>query len=191
MYKVEDVKKMIGGVSDDKLNSAVSKGALKLSDDQINTVSFVFWLCYLAERDIGFVISESWKKLAEMFGVEAIKPAKKFLTEYVFGKDKEKDIENLDFLTEKIRVYQGCHGSNNVTKILWEINRLRNDVSHGRIDALIYAERSLLLREVKEKLLIDYMEAVNNPDHSKPTFRDDLKLDLGYTEEIKKILLNF
>ena len=187
MYKVEDVKKMIGGVSDDKLNSAVSKGALKLSDDQINTVSFVFWLCYLAERDIGFVISESWKKLAEMFGVEAIKPAKKFLTEYVFGKDKEKDIENL----EKIRVYQGCHGSNNVTKILWEINRLRNDVSHGRIDALIYAERSLLLREVKEKLLIDYMEAVNNPDHSKPTFRDDLKLDLGYTEEIKKILLNF
>jgi hypothetical protein len=43
MYKVEDVKKMIGSVSEEKLNSAVSKGALKLSDDQINAVSFVFW----------------------------------------------------------------------------------------------------------------------------------------------------
>ena len=190
MYKVEDVKKMIGSVSDDKLNSAVSKGALKLSDDQINAVSFVFWLCYLAERDIGFVISEPWKKLAEMFGVEAIKPAKKFLSEYVFGKDKEKDIENLDFLTEKIRVYQGCYGSNNVTKILWEINRLRNDVSHGRIDALVYEGNSLLLRNVKEKLLMDYMEAVNNPDHSKSPLQEDLKLESSDIEEIKKILSN-
>lgn len=53
---LEELKKLVTQTSGDLLNKSFLQGALKLSDEQINTLIFVYGLCYLAERDIGEMI---------------------------------------------------------------------------------------------------------------------------------------
>ncbi len=75
-------------------------------------------------------------------------------------------VDNLEYFTDKIRLYEGMSGKNNVTGILWKLKKIRDDISHGRIHALAYEGKDLLLRATKEKILMDYLRAVNKPDHS-------------------------
>jgi len=58
MSSLDLFKQTIKTVSDDKLNETISKGALKLTDEQIATVSFVFWLVYMAEIDLKDILSK-------------------------------------------------------------------------------------------------------------------------------------
>ena len=66
-----EFEKIMKNVPDDRFNEGISKGALKLSDEQVATVSFIFWITYMAEKDLGDVISTPWaliKKYAENNG---------------------------------------------------------------------------------------------------------------------------
>lgn len=189
-------------VPEERLNQAISKGALHLSDEQVDTVSFVFWFCYLAEKDLEAVIKNPLALLEKTTRPEVLAETKRQINEQVFGTTKnpsledclkdipnevaekiratvkeryqEKrsvDIDNLPYFADKIRLYEGLFGHNNVALVLWKINDVRKDLSHLRVDELTYEGRSFSLRGTKEKALGDYLTAVRNPDTSKSPFK--------------------
>lgn len=61
MVNIELFEKTMKEISDKEFNESIPKGALKLDDNQIQAVSFVFWLVYMAENDLNYVISEAWE----------------------------------------------------------------------------------------------------------------------------------
>jgi hypothetical protein len=208
-YSIEDLKKIIGATSDDRLNFAISKGHLKLSDDEIGTVSFLFWLCYSAEIDLDAAIKIPWEIISKSTKPEVVRLARERMEQFVFGAPKsdiefneilkkipvdtadqikrtikenfdlkrKRGIDGLESLTDKIAFYQAIFGENNVTKVLWEIKRIRNDISHNRIKELTYKDNNLYLRSTKEEILIDYLGATLNPDHSHSPFEKSLLSD--------------
>lgn len=97
-FTVDQVKAMLKEVPDKKLNEAVIKGVLKLSDEEIDTLMFVFGLCYLAERDMEAVLTEPWKKLEQMFPPETVNRAKEILNDFL-SREKEGEPTLDDVLT--------------------------------------------------------------------------------------------
>ena len=83
-----------------------------------------------------------------------------------FSPKKNRTMDNLDFLTDKIIFYEKNFGDKKLTGILWEIHRLRNDISHGRFESLLYNGENLYEEKTQKKLLLDYLDAMSNPDHS-------------------------
>ncbi|MBU6141509.1 hypothetical protein KGO95_00130 [Patescibacteria group bacterium] len=219
-YSVDDLKKMIPGVSEEKFLVVISKGVLKLNDEEINTITFVFFLCLLAELNMGAVLTEPWKQIENISSFEKVKEAKKLLNEFITDKkfteppldevlkglpneiaskiravvidryrDKSiLDMDNLNTFGDKILAYQAIKSKNNVTKILWILKGMRDDISHGRIMELKYEGQLLVNRKVKEKLLIDYMEAFSNPDHTKSNLSSHLQFTEEEHREIQRLL---
>lgn len=184
---IEAFIKIMKKVPGKKFNETISKGALHMTDKQINTVSFVFWFCYMAETDLESILIEAWQKSSQSFSTKVNKQAKKTLKEMVFGKKdlelnnflkkispeiatkitstikqnyipkRDFDIENLEYFSDKIKILEAIVGENEQTKILWKINTIRNDISHNRISTLKYNSKNLSLRKTREKLLVDYL----------------------------------
>lgn len=184
---VDAFKEIMKGVSDEKFNETFSKGMLKLTDEQINTIQSVFFLCYMAEKDLEEVLTRAWQVATPHFSPEVNAQAKETLKEMVFGKrdlkldnalvglsqevitkikqavkqgyieKRDFDIEKLEYFTDKIKIYEAMFGRNERTRLLWKINDIRNDISHNRIDQLTYNDEDLCLRETKEKLLTEYL----------------------------------
>jgi hypothetical protein len=153
--EIEILKKLIDVNSEDKLNNVVANGILGLSDEEINTVSFIFWFCYLVETDLNDVLTNCWKEALNKYNKNIQDEAVKIIKEKVF-KDKNKNIDNLEYFSDKIKFYIFSKGKNGLSKLLWKVNDIRNNLSHNRIDELEYKNRSLYLKETKKELLIDY-----------------------------------
>lgn len=164
------LKKMLSESTDLKLNHVISRGILKLNEDQIQTASFVFWLCYMAEKDLNDILKESWliSKEKSCPNPEVEKGVWKLLNSKISG-DRELNIDNLDYFSDKIKIHRVLIGDNERTKIYWKLNDIRNALSHNKLDQLDYLGQSLYLRETKEKILYDYFYAlsVDNLGHSK------------------------
>ncbi|MDO9230962.1 MAG: hypothetical protein Q7U36_00565 [bacterium] len=159
----DNLKLIIESVSDEKFNETISKGALKLNDNQIQTVSFIFWLCYMAENDLNDVLKQAWQLSTEITNPEISESDQKILLK-TFSKKDNFDINNLEYFADKIKIHEAMC-DDNLTKLLWKLNELRNDISHNRINKLGYNGQSLFLREIKEKILFDYFELF---EHYKP-----------------------
>lgn len=222
-FSFEDLKKMIPGKIDEEFIAALSKGVLKLTQDEINTLMFVFFLCHIAERDIAAVFEGTFEKLSKITTPEVLQKSKEQINEFISGKKftepmledllkelpedmrdkirasvkdryREKsmlDIDNLQTFGEKVLAYQTIYSENNVSKILWKLKKIRDDISHGRILELTYEKESLMQRSTKEKLFFDYMNAVNQPEHQKSGLRDHIKLteeQKNRMEEMEKLL---
>lgn len=154
-FMIDDLKLKMKEVSDEMFNETISKGALQLSDNQIQAVSFAFWLCYMAEKDLNDVIKQAWE-LSVISHPETSEYVQKILLKTLSKKEKF-DINNLKYFSDKIKVHSViCN--DDFTKMLWKLNDIRNDISHNRIDKLEYDGQSLSLREVKEKILLDYFK---------------------------------
>lgn len=99
--------------------------------------------------------------------MEDIDKISTFLKKNYLKKRPFTGIEDLPFFIDKIRVYEFLVGKNNHVKLLYKINNIRNDLSHGRIDTLTYNKQSLFLRTTKEALVEDYFEAIFEGDLTK------------------------
>ena len=174
MELFEFFKNNIENVSDKQINEAISKGALKMNDEQITTVSFVFWLVYMAETDLNDIINKSLITTISILSPEVTKKVKEILNDEIKGK-KKIDINNPECFSDKVKIYEAFYGKTERTKLLWKLNDIRNDLSHNRIDNLKYKEKPLSLRKTKEKILIDYFETAFQMDHSKSKFADFIK----------------
>ena len=160
------MKEKIEQGSDEQLNDAISRGALKLTDVQIATVSFVFWLVYMAEIDLHHVMSSAWKESGSMFSDDINKVAKEMLQKYV-PNGKKIDPDNLEYFSDKITLAEALVGKNDWVELLYKLKTLRNYISHNRIDDLKYNDEPLTDRKTKEKILFDYFETSIQLDFSK------------------------
>lgn len=181
MDPLELLKKKAREGTEVQLNETISKGALKLTDEQTGTVSFVFWLVYMAETDLNDVISEAWQLAKKTASPEVQATAKQMLEDMIKG-ERKIDIENLEYFVDKIKVYEAMFGKNKHSKLFWKLNDIRNDLSHNRIDGLKYEGLSLSLRSTKEKVLFDYFDTMNETDSSKSKFWN------SFTPEEKKVI---
>lgn len=156
---LERMKAEIGKASDDKLIGTISKGILKLSDQQINTISFVFWLVYMAETDLEMLIKSAWSFACHGFSDDVKQGANEILQERYQG-SRVVDMNKLDFFLDKIVVLESLYGKDARVKMLYKLHDLRNDISHNRISNLMYEGLSLSERPAKEKIIIDYFETL-------------------------------
>lgn len=140
-----------------------------MNDQQIGLVSFAFWLVYMAETDLNDITQRAWTLSKSFSSPEVSKVAKEMLANMIGGK-KPIDIDNLEYFSDKIKVYQAMFGENDRTKLLWALNDIRNNLSHNRIEKMQYNGQSLAIRETKEKILNDYFATALAVDTSKPDF---------------------
>lgn len=173
MDKLELLLKALKKGSEQQLNETISKGALKMSDQQITTVSFAFWLVFMAETDLNDITKKAWTLSGLFYSPEETTKAKLILTEMVGGK-RSIDIDNLEYFSDKIKIYQAMFGENDRTKLLWKLNTIRNDLSHNRINELQYDKHPLFERETKEKILTDYFATALASDISQSEFWNSL-----------------
>ncbi len=131
-----------------------------------------FWLCYLVEIELNDVLTNCWDNAIKSADKVVKKESIKILKKKVF-KDENKNIDNLEYFRDKIKLYIFAKGESKLSKILWKINDIRNDLSHNRIDKLEYKNRSLYLKEAKKELLIDYLTLMN---------RDEFVFDGSYKD---------
>ena len=168
---IDELKDAVKKVSDNKLIETFSKGALKLTDEQINTVSFVFWLCYMAETDLNAVLLKAWDMAQKVCQF----PNQEEVNQVI--KDMGIDLDKLEYFSQKISLYEKMFGKIARVKLFWKLNTIRNDLSHNRIDSLTYNGESLMLRATKEKIITDYFETSLNSDFSKSKIWNSLTLE--------------
>lgn len=170
MDPIELLRKKAKEGTEAQLNDAISKGALKLTDEQISTVSFVFWLVYMAETDLNDAITEAWQLSKKANADPMVQAAAKKMLGDMVGGERKIDIEKLEYFIDKIRVYEAMFGKNKRSKLFWKFNNIRNDLSHNRINDLKYDGANLALRETKEKILFDYFDTLKETDSEQSPF---------------------
>jgi len=177
MDPIGPLKKLLNESTDEQLNSMIPKGALKLSEEHITMVSFVFWLVYLAETDLNDSLVRAWKTSGPKFSPEVQMMAEEKLQELLAapacsacgtpGLGRKINIAEPKYFSDKIRLHQALMGKTGRTRLSWKLNDLRNQLGHTRIDDLSYGGISLTLRETKLKILSDYFDTVYEVDVSK------------------------
>ena len=170
---------------DNPLDEIISRAALKLDKNIITTINFIFWLCYMAEQDLDYCLQASWKLSKVAYPVDK-EISKLLLDKYKIKIEKiDPDVENYlpNKITfgDRIAIYESMAGKTDSIKMFWKLKKLRDCISHGRIDGLKYNNNNLYHRETQERLLLDYFNLqLNNNNLSKSKIWNDL------TEEDKK-----
>lgn len=198
MIEIEILKNVLEENRDKPIDEAISKGHLKLNDDLIETISFIFWLCYMAEIDLDETLRKAWEvsKMACPDNSET----KKYIKEK-FGIDlKYIDVNDTDYSSKEITfgnridILDKILGKTNRVKLLWKLKKIRDAISHTRIDNLKYNDNDLILRETKENLLLDYFRFQGEQDFSKSKIlsklSDEQKIEINQKFEEHKDKLN-
>lgn len=164
--KVERLEELVNADYDGKIYSLIPKGILRLDDQQIATVSFVFWVCHLAEVNMHTLIKHAWDVVEKAFSKEDSDAAQKLLDERIKDKFSKKgrkiDVKNLKYFGDKVKVINTLSGNTDYTNLLWILKDLRDNISHTRINDLQYKNRDLNDLKVQKTLLIDYVRAMEN-----------------------------
>lgn len=127
-FGVDEIKKLLAQTSDEKLNEILTKGVLRLSDNEIDTLMFVFCLCYKAELDIEAVLTVPWSKLAQKFSAETITRAKEILNVFLL---REKESEpTLDDALRGVDLEK----ANEIRKVVTAKYRIKNSIQIDRLD---------------------------------------------------------
>ncbi|CAN5739840.1 hypothetical protein BH11PAT2_BH11PAT2_00510 [soil metagenome] len=73
------------------------------------------------------------------------------------------DIRNITF-GDRIFFSEKLRGESAHTKFLWKVKKLRDDLSHGRIETLSYEGGNVFDKKVKAQMLTDYITLMNGID---------------------------
>lgn len=196
MKDIDLVIKLMHEGTDEQLRDFIPKGALLLSEEEINTVTFGFWTVFMAEKDLNSVIQMAWSSLLAETSEEELKECQSLLTNLIGQSStecpncghiilgREVNVAEPEYFSDKIKIVQALYGKNRRTEVLWKLNDIRNDISHNRIDRLQYNKNNLSLRSTKEQLIKDYLESAFEFDMSKSKVWD--ALDEKIKEEIMK-----
>jgi len=183
------VEKSFNESDESRLNESISKGALKLDDKQIALVSFIFWLCYMAEVDLTKSIIGAWKMANTFYPLDdATKTVIKEKYNIDVGKLTDEYLREKAVFGEKINISEILFGETDLVLNLKDIKELRNDISHNRINDLVYKGESLFQKKTKIKLLMDYFRSNLNIHMSKSPIWSQLSEDekKEIEENIKK-----
>jgi hypothetical protein len=172
MSDLEQLKITLRGLSDKDLSEIISHGAMQYSDEIAQTVSFAFWICYMAEQDLKEVLERAWKMSKSAFPEIDHEKADQQIErdcKIKLGKiDPSRENYNSRDITfgDLILIKERLFGKTDLVKLLWKLKKIRDGLSHGRINELKYKEKNLLLRLTKENLIIDYFTLAKKDDSS-------------------------
>lgn len=157
-----------------QLAATISSGALQLNQEHVHSIHFVFWLIYMSESDLNDVLKESWESAIAGADETVVHEMIQTVNEAIQGK-KKIDPLNLEYFSDKIKFYECFFGTDNRAKLFWKLNDIRNDLSHGRINALTYNGESLNELDTCKKLLKSYFDSVyEEKDWTKSMFYKNL-----------------
>jgi len=173
-----ELKNVLKLATDKQLAQIISHGVLKLTDAEVDTISFVFWIIHIAERDLYELMVIAWnstknKLSTDVATIQYIRENYKIKNEIIDPTDPKYSPNDITF-TDRVDIYQKICGSTKLTKLLWELKDIRNDLSHGRVKNLKYNGESLYLRETKEKILLDFINSLTNNDWQNAAFWNNL-----------------
>ncbi|MBU1130782.1 hypothetical protein KJ840_01480 [Patescibacteria group bacterium] len=166
---MEELKKSLVKYSEEDFNLFIPKTMLKLSTSQIKTIQFVFWFCYIVEKNLDDMLKLAFRNMEKIEGktpqemIEFIKTTYKIDFKKVDPTNPSHDPDALTF-NDRIDIVEKIMGISVHTKFLRKVKSLRNNLSHGRIYSLEYEGNSLLNNQVKAKLLEDYIQQAINFD---------------------------
>lgn len=145
-FTVDQVKEMLKDVPDKKLNEAVTKGVLKLSDEEVDTLMFIFGLCYMAERNMGAVFIKPWEKLAATNSPETVARAKEILNDFLsrerVGEPKLEDVlEGIE--TAKVEEIKVVVNTRYRPKKMLDIDNLKTFGEKIRAYTTIFSENNV------------------------------------------------
>jgi len=107
-------------------------------------------------------------------------------------KAKKIDPENKDYNSREITfgdlifIKERFFGKTNFVKLLWKLKKLRDDLSHGRIEKLKYDEENLSLKQTKKKLLMDYFKLAQEQEGELSMSKIWEELSEEYKKDIKE-----
>lgn len=196
---LETLLQTITKIPDDDLDTVISYGALKYDDNTVSTVSFAFWICYMAEQDLGDVIEKAWA-LSKLGYPENCTGRVLSIIKNEYGIklhkiDPDDDAYNKRDISfgDRIKIEELMFGETKMVELLWKLKNIRDDLSHGRIVGLAYDGESLFLRSTKEKLVIDYFtyslleNKEDSPIWKKLTFEEKTEIEKKFEEVLGKI----
>lgn len=161
--KLKSAKTMLEAFTDTDFNSYIPKTMLRLSQKKIDTIQFVFWFCHIVERDLNDVLQQAFQNMESIMGktsekiIDFIKEKYKIRLEKIDPNNPKYDLECITF-NDRIDIAEKSMGKSDHTRFLRKIKKLRNDLSHGRIDDLTYEGKDLAEIEVKRKLIFDWIK---------------------------------
>jgi hypothetical protein len=124
----------------------IVKDKLRKSEEIIRATEFVFWISYYAEIEIRNAIKEIESKLSGGFT-----PMMEGMLDKLHFGDK----------ISLIKKYYSTKSTDSFVSLLWEINNLRNNVAHGRLEELSYGGLTLSDAKGQILLLIDFIKSAS------------------------------
>ena len=154
MPKIEELKKIAKMQNEETIIATIPK-ILGITNSQVQTISFIFWFCYMVETSMNNLLQEAWKKTEDL--LPPIKPLEERIIKELIGIDVN-SLNQLSCFGDKIKVIAILKGKTDFVKMLWKLKNLRDDISHNRIGNLTYNDEDILKKETKEKMLTDFLE---------------------------------
>lgn len=180
---IEEFKKLIDKADESELTKILLSHSLGLNESEVQTVSFCFWLVYMAETDLNDAIKDAWETATENSTDKEKELVLKLLNDQIKG-PRKLDPSDLQYFSDKIMVYQCFYGEDHRTKLFWQLSDIRNDLSHNRVGGLNYEDESLYELTTKKKLVFDYLSTMSREvDLSSSPFFNSL------TDEERKIVI--
>ncbi len=172
MGTLEQLKQLIHSRSEEELSKIISHAALRYDDNTSQTISFVFWICYMAEQDLKTIIQGCWNMSKIAYPENSNNEVIMNIIKNEYGIDFTKIdpehpnySENNLYFKDLIDIYEKFFNKTNLSTLFWKLKDVRNDLSHGRIEKLTYNNNSLYLRETKEEILEDYFTYYSEKDN--------------------------
>lgn len=148
---------LFSSMSDEDLATLPVKKILGLSEEDISTLNFIFWLVFFVERKLSVIVFDSVKT-----NVSVPKESQETYNRFFEATAEEMTFGGLINIFEKTMKPMSNWDLKLLTPYLRELNGLRNQVAHGRIKSLLYRGKDIYQRATKELMWKDLMEALES-----------------------------
>lgn len=137
-------------ISDADLPTYLPSVALKLSNDEIDAVHFVYWLTFLVEKQMKDVVDNYLKRTGCSSDLkDLIDDIYDELT--IYGKIK--------ILEKQLKRSEGIKSFKKLFSFYTVLKEMRNNMAHCKIERLLYKGKNIQERKTKNLMLVDYYEA--------------------------------
>ncbi len=129
------------------------KTRLKLSDEQVDAATFIYWLTCLAESLIAMPSAEALGRIAERGGFKNGKTIFEFMFyEMNFGSKMKVLKRNIELQELDYNRYK------RLFSFLEQLNSLRNPIAHYKLSELKWKGELIEKIETREKILKEFIE---------------------------------
>jgi hypothetical protein len=146
--------------TDTDLYTILAKKGCSLDDEKISEVNFIFWFVYYVERKLKDSISNPVLTYIKSKGFSGDLNT---VSNYI-----DSCMDELTF-TSKINVYQaimkGTKFEPKVKKYVnfcRELNTIRNQISHNKVEVLLYKNRPIKNRTTKEEMIRNFYDSMGS-----------------------------